>query len=112
MRSTTISEHSPLIRTRERVKRKMAITPSLITASNMEGRGDDVMVVANFSNVPQPSLNIGFPRGGLWHVQFNSDRRVYDQSFENGDSSDTMANPGGKDELNLISTLASVPIVS
>src|SRR5207244_4151650 len=27
------------------------------------GAGDDVVVVANFSNVPLPGLNIGFPRG-------------------------------------------------
>ena len=62
--------------------------------------GDDVVVVANFSNVPLPSLNIGFPRGGQWHVRFNSGAKVYDPSFENGDSFDTTANPGGKDGLN------------
>ena len=59
------------------------------------GTGDDVVVVANFSNVPLPSLNIGFPRGGQWHVRFNSGAKVYDPSFENGDSFDTTANPGG-----------------
>ena len=64
------------------------------------GAGDDVVVVANFSNVPLPSLNIGFPRGGQWHVRFNSGAKVYDPSFENGDSFDTTANPGGKDGLN------------
>ena len=42
------------------------------------GTGDDVVVVANFSNVPLPSLNIGFPRGGQWHVRFNSGAKVYD----------------------------------
>jgi 1,4-alpha-glucan branching enzyme len=62
--------------------------------------GDDVVVVANFSNVPLPSMNIGFPRGGQWHVRFNSGGKVYDPSFENGDSFDTTANPGGKDGLN------------
>ena len=64
------------------------------------GAGDDVVVVANFSNVPLPILNIGFPRGGQWHVRFNSGAKVYDPSFENGDSFDTAANPGGKDGLN------------
>ena len=64
------------------------------------GAGDDVVVVANFSNVPQPSLNIGFPRGGQWHVRFNSGAKVYDPSFENGDSFDTTASQGGKDGLN------------
>ena len=64
------------------------------------GAGDDVVVVANFSNVPMPTLNVGFPRGGQWHVRFNSGAEVYDPSFKNGDSFDTVANPGGKDGLN------------
>ena len=46
------------------------------------GAGDDVVVVANFSNVPLPSLNIGFPRVGQWRVRFNSGANVYDRSFE------------------------------
>ena len=64
------------------------------------GAGDDVVVVANFSNVPMPNLNIGFPRQGQWHVLFNSGASVYDPSFKNGDSFDTTANPGAKDGLN------------
>jgi len=64
------------------------------------GAGDDVVVVANFSAVSLPSLNIGFPRGGQWHVRFNSGAKVYDPSFENGDSFDTTASQGGKDGLN------------
>src|SRR3989442_9420008 len=36
------------------------------------GPGDDVIVVANFSNAPMQNLNIGFPREGQWHVLFNS----------------------------------------
>jgi 1,4-alpha-glucan branching enzyme len=64
------------------------------------GAGDDVVVVANFSNVSLPALNIGFPRGGHWHVRFNSGAKVYDPGFEKGDSFDPVANPGGKDGLN------------
>ena len=64
------------------------------------GPGDDVVVVANFSNVPIESLNIGFPRGGTWHVLFNSGATVYDPGFVNGDSFDTQASPGSKDGLN------------
>jgi 1,4-alpha-glucan branching enzyme len=64
------------------------------------GPGDDVVVVANFSNVPIESLNIGFPRGGTWHVLFNSGATVYDPGFVNGDSFDAQANPGSKDGLN------------
>lgn len=64
------------------------------------GAGDDVVVVANFSNVPFKNLNIGFPRGGKWVVRFNSGAAVYDPEFKDGDSSDTVANPGGVDNLN------------
>ena len=64
------------------------------------GAGDDVVVVANFSNAPLPSLNIGFPRGGRWHVRFNSGAAVYDRDFTNGDSFDTDASMGAKDGLN------------
>jgi 1,4-alpha-glucan branching enzyme len=64
------------------------------------GAGDDVVVVANFSSVPRPSLNIGFPRGGQWHVRFNSGATAYDQDFANGDSFDTAVTMGAKDGLN------------
>jgi 1,4-alpha-glucan branching enzyme len=64
------------------------------------GPGDDVVVVVTFANTPQPNLNIGFPRGGLWHVLFNSGASVYDASFVNGDSFDTTAHVGSKDGLN------------
>jgi 1,4-alpha-glucan branching enzyme len=64
------------------------------------GTGDDVVVVANFANSAQNNLNIGFPRGGMWHIRFNSGATVYDAGFTNGDSFDTMANSGGKDGMN------------
>jgi 1,4-alpha-glucan branching enzyme len=58
---------------------------------------DNVVVVVNLSNNPLPSINLGFPRGGKWVVRFNSGAAVYDPEFKNGDSFDTMANPGDKD---------------
>lgn len=64
------------------------------------GPGDDVVVVANFSNAPLQNLTIGLPRQGQWHVLFNSGANVYDPGFANGDSFDTSANPGGTDGLN------------
>ena len=60
------------------------------------GPGDDVVVVANFSNVPMQGLTIGFPRQGRWHVLFNSGASVYDPAFENGDSSTRMLVPAVK----------------
>jgi 1,4-alpha-glucan branching enzyme len=64
------------------------------------GAGDDVVVIANFSNVPLKNLNVGFPRAGQWHVRFNSGANVYDRLFQDGDSFDTTANSEAKDGLN------------
>ncbi len=63
------------------------------------GPGDDVVVVANFSNRRVAALNIGFPKAGKWVVRFNSGSAVYDPTFQDGDSSDVMATEGGKDGL-------------
>jgi len=73
------------------------------------GAGDDVVVVANFSNMPLQNLNIGFPRQGQWHVLFNSGAKVYDPGFINGDSFDTTANSGGKDGLNFNANVSVAP---
>ncbi len=64
------------------------------------GAGDDVVVVVNLSNTVQPTLNIGFPRESRWVVRFNSGAKVYDPTFDNGDSFDTVASPGAIDGLN------------
>jgi 1,4-alpha-glucan branching enzyme len=73
------------------------------------GAGDDVVVVANFSNVPMQNLNIGFPREGQWHVRFNSGANVYDPGFTNGDSFDTTANSRAKDGLNFNANVSVGP---
>ncbi len=73
------------------------------------GPGDDVVVVANFSNRRVAALNIGFPREGKWVVRFNSGSAVYDPTFRDGDSSDVMATEGGKDGLNFNGDVAVGP---
>jgi 1,4-alpha-glucan branching enzyme len=73
------------------------------------GAGDDVVVVANFSNQPLRNLNIGFPRQGQWHVRFNSGANVYDPGFVNGDSFDTTANTGDKDGLSFNANVSVGP---
>ena len=80
--------------------RVICLMPTVTDTAFALGAGDDVVVVANFSNVPLPSLNIGFPRGGQWHVRFNSGAAVYDRDFTNGDSFDTVAGAGARDGLN------------
>jgi 1,4-alpha-glucan branching enzyme len=45
------------------------------------GPGDDVVVLANFSNTTFASYRIGLPRSGTWHVRFNSDSSAYSSDF-------------------------------
>ena len=47
------------------------------------GRGDDVVVVANFSNQSFDSYTIGFPSSGTWQLRFNSDQKIYCDDFTN-----------------------------
>ncbi|HVW64616.1 MAG TPA: alpha-amylase family glycosyl hydrolase [Nitrosospira sp.] len=63
------------------------------------GPGDDVVVVANFANRSYDSYSIGFPRAGLWWVRFNSDYAGYGPDFGNQQGYDTVAVPGGRDDM-------------
>jgi 1,4-alpha-glucan branching enzyme len=63
------------------------------------GPGDDVIIVANFSNQGFSSYNLGFPRAGTWYVRFNSDWNGYSSDFGNWNSYNTTANPGAKDGM-------------
>jgi 1,4-alpha-glucan branching enzyme len=63
------------------------------------GAGDDVVVIANFSERAFPSYDIGLPRTGTWHVRFNGDARVYGADFANTTSNDLTAQTGGVDGL-------------
>lgn len=45
------------------------------------GVGDDVVVLANFSNTTWGNYRIGMPRSGAWHCLFNSDDETYDSDF-------------------------------
>ena len=47
------------------------------------GPGDDVVVVANFSNATWTDYRIGMPREGDWKLIFNSDASIYDPDFDN-----------------------------
>lgn len=58
---------------------------------NQGGAGDDVVVVCNFANQGYASYMIGLPQPGTWRVRFNSDSGIYDGSFSNWNSFDTVA---------------------
>jgi 1,4-alpha-glucan branching enzyme len=63
------------------------------------GSGDDVVIVFSFANRSYPSYRIGFPRGGLWRVRFNSDWSGYDGAFGNWPSFDTNTDGGPQDSM-------------
>ena len=63
------------------------------------GGGDDVVIVANFSNTYFDSYNVGFPRGGTWYARFNSDANVYSSDFGNTQTFNITANGGAKDGM-------------
>lgn len=63
------------------------------------GKGDDVMVIANFSNQTYTDYTIGFPNKGLWKVRFNSDWEGYDPMFNKTTTLDTEAYDGYYDDL-------------
>jgi 1,4-alpha-glucan branching enzyme len=53
------------------------------------GRGDDVVVVANFTAQPIRDLRLGFPAVGRWRVRLNSDSPAYAPDFGGQDAFDT-----------------------
>ncbi|MBK8189674.1 MAG: alpha amylase C-terminal domain-containing protein [Vampirovibrionales bacterium] len=65
---------------------------------NNGGAGDNVIVVANFANIPHENYNIGMPKPGLWKVRFNSSSKVYDPYIDDFESVDTEAYEAEKDE--------------
>ncbi|UJR11465.1 hypothetical protein I4U23_015644 [Adineta vaga] len=62
------------------------------------GKGDDVIIVANFSSESFDSYTIGFPNSGTWELRFNSDWKQYSDDFTDVGYT-TMADEGEYDGL-------------
>ena len=73
------------------------------------GPGDDVIVVANFSNRVLQKYRLGFPRGGEWQVRFNSDLKAYHPSFTSHHVGTVTAVSGRYDHLSYHATLSIGP---
>ena len=63
------------------------------------GTGDDVVVLANFSNTSFPNYRIGLPRAGTWRVRFNSDWNGYSADYGNYAATDVTADNWGYDGM-------------
>lgn len=55
------------------------------------GPGDDVVVIANFSNQHFDGYEFGLPTTGVWSRRFSSDRRIYSEDFGGQASGDIEA---------------------
>lgn len=64
---------------------------------DVHGPGDDVLVIANFSNVAFPSYAFGAPSGGAWQIRFNSDSTRYASDYGSSDGGAETAVPGNQD---------------
>ena len=73
------------------------------------GVGDDVVVVANFTNQTFTNYNLGFPQGGTWNTIFNSDATYYGADFGDAGSLFVDANGGPLHGLNHSGTLEIGP---
>lgn len=63
------------------------------------GPGDDVVVVANFSNAFKEDYVIGLPGQGVWRLRCNSDTVVYSDDFGDSPAGDIDAREGEFDGL-------------
>jgi 1,4-alpha-glucan branching enzyme len=63
------------------------------------GPGDDVVVIANFSNQLHNEYTVGFPSSGEWKLRFNSDWHGYSELFEGHPSGDVTAVEMNRDTL-------------
>lgn len=63
------------------------------------GVGDDVVIIANFSNTTFNDYRLGFPRSGQWKIHFNSDWNGYSSDFANTVSTDVTTDSWGYDGM-------------
>jgi 1,4-alpha-glucan branching enzyme len=73
------------------------------------GVGDDVVIVANFSNTTWQDYRMGMPNAGDWNLVFNSDATEYDPEFEGTPGYDVTAEPTPYDGLDHSATIPIGP---
>lgn len=73
------------------------------------GPGDDVVVVANFSNEQREGYVIGWPAEGPWQLRFDSDEQGYSEDFAGYPSTGVVAELGEYDSQPCRGALAIGP---
>lgn len=73
------------------------------------GIGDDVVVVANFSDKTWGEYRVGLPTGGGWKLEFNSDAQTYSDDFGNHQSFDITASDQGIDGFGASGVVSIAP---
>ena len=76
---------------------------------DQHGRGDDVVIMLNFSNAPKENYDIGMPAPGLWKLRLNSDAAIYSNDFQGFYSGDVEAHEGARDGLDAYTTISIGP---
>jgi 1,4-alpha-glucan branching enzyme len=66
---------------------------------SVHGRGDDVVVICNFSHSAREGYRIGMPCCGEWKLRFNSDSRIYSSLFGGSESHDLLVDGEGMDGM-------------
>lgn len=73
------------------------------------GVGDDVVVVVNLSHFEKSNYRIGFPCGGRWTCEFNSDAKEYSVDFAGHPSGDVVADGPGYDGFGASAEITVAP---
>lgn len=58
------------------------------------GKGDDVVVIANFSNQAMKNYEVAFPDDGNWRLRLNSDWDGYSDQFDSSEIGDVVVSNG------------------
>jgi len=73
------------------------------------GAGDDVIVLANFSNTSFPAYRVGVPSAGLWRNRFNSDAVTYGADYWGLPAPDKQSEPVAYDGMSQSVVLSVAP---
>lgn len=73
------------------------------------GKGDDVVVVANFANQQRSKYKVSFPAVGTWWVRLNTDWDGYGKDFTNLELKCVEAKPDPKDAQHFVAEIEIAP---